>query len=61
MVKRYALFSGYHYYPNGGWEDFKGFFESVEDAAASLVGKRADWWHVVHIATGEVVKTHIDD
>lgn len=34
MTKRYALFAGMRYYPGGGWEDFKGMFETVEDAQA---------------------------
>lgn len=26
------LFAGSSYYPHGGWEDFRGFFETIEDA-----------------------------
>jgi hypothetical protein len=30
------LFAGEHYYPGGGWEDFKGFFDTPESALEEL-------------------------
>lgn len=35
-MKRYLLFRGETYYPNGGWEDFGGEFDSVDEAICSM-------------------------
>lgn len=35
-MKRYWLFAGSFYYPNGGIHDLVGQFESIEDASANL-------------------------
>lgn len=32
VVKRYLLFYGDNYYPSGGWGDFQGDFDSLDDA-----------------------------
>ncbi len=53
MKKRYLLFSGDEYYPSGGWEDFQGYFESLEDA---LKASKNDWWQVVDDETGRIVR-----
>lgn len=64
MCKRYALFAGMRYYPDGGWEDFKGLFETIEDAQAfsrdSLNEKDEeflvyDWGQIVDLLTEKVV------
>lgn len=54
---RYLLFAGAHYYPRGGWDDFKGVFETVEAAKAALgqVGE-SEWWQVVDRTTLKVVE-----
>ena len=31
-MKRYLLFGGHVYYPRGGWRDFIGSFDTVEEA-----------------------------
>lgn len=52
---KYLLFAGSHYYPNGGWEDFKGDFDSVEAAQAQVppllesIGAGYAWWHIVDV------------
>lgn len=33
-MKRYLLFFGMDYYPAGGWSDFKGDFDTIEEADA---------------------------
>jgi hypothetical protein len=33
---RYLLFAGDYYYPAGGWKDFYGAFESLEEAEARV-------------------------
>ena len=32
IANSYLLFAGNKYYPEGGWEDFKGSFSSAEEA-----------------------------
>lgn len=54
-MKRYALFTFSEYYPAGGWEDFKGSFDSIEEARTE--GKRLDSDHmqIVDLEKGEEV------
>jgi hypothetical protein len=54
-MKRYMLFAGDDYYPAGGWDDFIGSFDSVEDAMASFPRDRYDWWHIVDATIGQEV------
>ena len=68
-MKRYLLFSGYSYYPSGGWRDFKGSFDGLEEALQAghkcmqqpdpgCTAADGPWCHVVDSATGE--KVHED-
>jgi hypothetical protein len=65
-AKRYWLFGGECYYAAGGWDDRRGMYDTIAEAVAE--GKRQrgfasstrlqdvyEWWHVVDIATGEIV------
>jgi len=65
-AKRYWLFAGNDYYATGGWHDRRGMYDTIAEAVAE--GKRQqtaewcnglfavhEWWHVVDIATGEIV------
>ena len=64
-MKRYALFGGLDYYPGGGWEDFIGTFDTIEEATRAVSGsggvpyeskpRDPDWWHIVDLTTGERV------
>lgn len=62
-MKRYLVFSNGGYYPNGGWGDFKGSFDTLEEAitSAKIEAKKNSapslswWWHVVEITLGEEV------
>jgi hypothetical protein len=51
-VKRYLLFAGSTYYPDGGAEDFVGDFDSIERSEFKAfehdknTDRRLDWWHV---------------
>lgn len=61
-MKRYLLFVGEPFYPRGGWHDFRGDFDSVDDGVATgrelkdspdfIAGR---WWHVVDTDTGKIV------
>lgn len=62
-MKRFLLFSGDGYYPNGGVEDFiRGFSspESIEQHLRALAdkGEKPDWSNVLDIQTG--TKYYID-
>ena len=58
-MKRYLLFAGEAYYPNGGIEDFIGAFDTVQEAEVEAqfrypsnlyytAGRpKYDWWQVV--------------
>jgi hypothetical protein len=45
------LFAGTNYYPSGGWEDFKGYFNSIEDAMKFINDDKkfsyCSWCHIV--------------
>ena len=58
-MKQFLLFAGDHFYPSGGWGDFKNSFDTVEEAqegAADELAGNSDWWQIVDITTGKVVK-----
>lgn len=63
MTKRYLLFAGENYYPGGGWYDYRGSFDTAEEASqagGALHNKRingawVDWWHVTDMLTGKCV------
>ena len=49
-MKRYMTFSGYRYYPGGGMDDFKGDFDTLDEAITFIKGLANenchDWLHV---------------
>lgn len=59
-MKRFLLFASSFYYPNGGWDDFIGSFDTVEGAVEFLtsVDKEEvhhDWYQVVDTITFTIV------
>lgn len=48
---RYALFAGGIYYPAGGAGDFRGAFETLEEAqqAAEVQTGPHRWWHIAEV------------
>lgn len=57
-MKRYLLFMFDQYYPTGGWNDFRGSFDSIEAATAAVAeAQYCDFWQVVDSQTGEMVAT----
>jgi len=55
-MKRYMLFCGYYYYPGGGWEDFVGCYDTIDDAkTAAHKDRSAEWVQIVDSTTGEKV------
>ena len=43
-MKRFLVFGFDSYYPDGGWEDFKGHADTIEDAWGGGLG-----WHIAFI------------
>lgn len=62
-MKRYLLFAGSTYYPAGGWHDFRGDFDSIEEAKAKIDQDEEasdgwgayDWSHCIDSQTKEKV------
>ncbi len=53
-MKRFLLFAGSIYYPAGGWDDFRGDFDTAEKAQSAgqvSFGDEYEWWHVVDTET----------
>ena len=49
-AKRFMLFAGSAYYPSGGWEDFRGYFNSIAMAKEWVVNYDFDmhaWAQIV--------------
>ena len=46
-MKKFLLFVGDAYYPEGGWNDFVDSFDSVEEAKEKIP-EDCDWWHVIN-------------
>jgi hypothetical protein len=67
MTKRYLLFAGKRTFPNGGWKDFKGSFDSIDECRTSFSwragdiyisggqGNPLDWYQIVDSASEDVV------
>lgn len=56
-MKRYLVFIGDNYYPSGGWDDFAGYANNLEEAHAIRdSSKDSEWCQIVHVASGEVEK-----
>ena len=58
-MKRFLLFSGDIYYPGKAWEDFRGDFDTKEDAEDFLFDTpniAREWYQIVDITTRIVVK-----
>lgn len=59
MTKRFLCFTG-DYHPDGGWRDFRGVYDTIEEAqhANPVVGRDVDepWRQIVDIETLTVVE-----
>lgn len=54
---KHMLFAGDCYYPDGGWDDFKGYFNSIELAQNYMYENckgAYEWAHIVN--DGKIVK-----
>ena len=60
-MQRFVLFAGSNYYPAGGLDDFRGTFDSLDDAKTHLqtmlvTDRFIDWWHVARIDPTDITK-----
>lgn len=56
-MKRYLLFAGDIYYPAGGWRDFIGDFDVLDEAKARLIRNRSyDWYQIYDTKHNEIVE-----
>lgn len=54
-MKRFIVFSGLQYYPEGGMSDFDDSFDTLDEAKNFLLEHRYDWAHVYDTVTQERV------
>jgi hypothetical protein len=56
-VKRFVVFAYGNYYPAGGWSDYTGSYDTVEEAREAARYQREenrnDWTDIVDLQTGE--------
>jgi len=46
-MKRYLVFAGSNFYPNGGWRDFKAGFDTQDEASDFIMNLDGiDWWQI---------------
>jgi hypothetical protein len=53
--KPFLVFAGEQYYPSGGWDDFRGAFETLEAAKDYMIKNQRDWGHIIDIRNFEEV------
>jgi len=60
MIKRFLLFAGNDYYPEGGANDFKGSYDSIEDAVKAHNPKEFEydggWANIFDLENEKIVK-----
>lgn len=63
MENKYAIFAGDSYYPNGGWEDFRAAFETLEEATDYVrhFASKADWYDVVDLSKLVKIQVNLDE
>lgn len=55
-MKRFLLFVYDKYYPNGGWNDFRGDFDTIMEAKDKLLTMiEVERWHIVDINTKKII------
>jgi hypothetical protein len=55
--KRFLLFAGACKHPVGGWGDFRGAYDTMEDAISVGDALDKDWYDVVDLRTHKIVAT----
>lgn len=60
MPKRpldFGVFAGNKYYPSGGWYDYKASYTSLITALEAVAEMECDWWQIVDLRIGQIVKS----
>lgn len=47
MIRRFLLFGGDLYYPEGGWDDLHGSYSSFEEARIAEKKENFGWAHII--------------
>ena len=55
-MKQYLLFAGDRYYAVGGFFDFKGSFETVEEAMNEENKNHHSWYHIFDSKSNKIVE-----
>lgn len=58
-MKKWMLFAGDHYYPRGGFDDFRGSYDTLGEcmvAYFTVGGSEWDWGHAVLMGEDGAVK-----
>lgn len=53
-MTKYLLFGGEKYYPCGGFRDFMGSFDSLEEAKKEIMYSKNEWFHIVNLDTFKI-------
>jgi len=54
-VKQFLLFTGEGYYPMGGWGDFKGSFDTIDEVVRKVQSCGGEWYQVVDSTKGIII------
>ena len=54
-MKKYMLFGGWEYYPAGGWADFLGDYDTLEEAVQGVQDLNGEWFGIVDSESKEYV------
>lgn len=52
-MKRYLLFAYYQYYPDGGFKDFQGSFDTIHEAMDAFTASGKDHCEIIDNVTWE--------
>lgn len=59
-MNRFAMFGGVQYYGYGGWNDFIGSFETIDEVVSHWENNeckgRLEWYHCVDLESGKIVR-----
>lgn len=59
-MKRYLVFTGGSYYPQGGWDDLAGDSDTIGGCLEIVRDRKDDWWQVIDTETMEEVNVELE-
>lgn len=49
-MNKFLVFAGDDYYPEGGWNDCQGVFDTEREAMQFVTNlDKVDWWHIIDL------------